>query len=76
MAPGSQSMLLPKQRVLTESETPSTFTMWSESIIFHIVIDVKLARYNDPEDLGIWQPSSVTNRGYTNDEDTRGLYIT
>ena len=52
MAPGSQSMLLPKQRILTESETPSTFTTWSESIIFHIVIDDKLARFNDPDDLG------------------------
>ena len=68
MSGGSQSMLLPKQRVLTESETPSTFTTWSESIIFHIVIDNKLARYNDPADLGKWQSSAVENRGYTNDD--------
>ena len=62
-----KSSLVPKQRVLTEQETPNTFTTWQESITFHIVMNDKFARYTDITDLGTWEPTSVTNRGYIND---------
>ena len=58
---------MPKQRVLNESETPNSFTTWVEAMKFNIVIDNKLSRFADTNDLGTWGPESTANRGFTND---------
>ena len=60
------SKLIPKQRVLIANETPSSLDNWRESMIFHIVIEPKFARFADQADLGIFGKSSVKNRGFTN----------
>ena len=63
----SRSALVPKQRVLNEHETESSFTTWLQSMQFNIAVDGKFSRYLDKEDLGEWSPSSIPTRGFTND---------
>ena len=62
--------LIPKQRQLGPNETQNTFESWKESLIFHIIIDTKLARFVDPNDLGMWGPYNETNRGFTDDAES------
>ena len=55
--------LIPKQRILTESENQTSFEAWKESMVFHISLDPKSARFLD--DLKTW--NSTQNRGFTDD---------
>ena len=64
--------LVPKQRTLTETESPTSFEAWKESMIFHITLDNKSARFLS--DLKTW--TTAANRGFTDDaagfdEDTK-----
>ena len=64
----AESKFIPKQRILTQHETPSTFENWMDAIIFHITIHPKFARFGDPTDLTPWNKIGVgVNRGFMND---------
>ena len=60
--------LVPKQRPLTDNETPTSFESWKESMCFTISLDKKAARFLD--DLKTWRSSNVVNRGFVNDDNT------
>ena len=59
----AQKSLIPKQRTLQESESQSSFESWKESMIFHICLDPKSARFTS--DLKTWDSSET--RGFTDD---------
>ena len=59
------SHMVPKQRQLTETETPTSFESWKESLCFILSLDRKFARFLD--DLKTWSNSNVVNRGFIND---------
>ena len=62
MAPKS---LVPKQRTLTEDETPTGFESWRESMIFHISLDTKTSRFLSTGDLNTW--TTADDHGFTDD---------
>ena len=55
--------LVPKQRILTESESQTSFESWREAIIFHISLDNKSARFLS--DLNMWTLDD--SRGFQDD---------
>lgn len=55
--------LIPKQRVLTETETQATFECWKEGMEFHISLDPKSSRFLT--DLKTW--TLAADRGFTDD---------
>ena len=56
----------PKQRVLSSSETSSSFEIWKENLLFNLTVD---GSYEDfLEDGFTWQPTSVHHRGFTDDD--------
>ena len=61
--------LVPKQRSLTETENQSTFESWRESMLFHISLDSKSARFLS--DLKTWTSDTENNRGFTDDSNDR-----
>ena len=60
--------LIPKIRLLTSSETQTSFDNWRESIIFQISLDAKSARFLT--DLKSWDNSA--QRGFANDPGSVG----
>ena len=63
----AETKLIPKQRSLNSTESLNSFESWKESLLFHIIINPKLARYVDEADLGEWGAASVANRGFIDD---------
>ena len=63
----SDTKLIPKQRQLNPDEKINTFEAWRESLLFHIIVDPKLARFADEDDLGKWAGYTETHRGFVND---------
>ena len=59
----AQRSLIPKQRILTETESQTSFESWKQSMLFHIALDGKSARFLS--DLKTW--SSAANHGFTDD---------
>ena len=57
--------LVPKQRCLTEEETPNSFESWMESLIFHISLSDKSARFLSTGDLNTW--TTAQDRGFRDD---------
>ena len=57
--------LVPKQRCLTEDESPSSFESWMESLVFHISLSDKSARFLPTGDLNKW--TSAADRGFVDD---------
>ena len=57
--------LVPKQRCLTEDETPNSFESWMESLIFHISLSDKSARFLSSGDLSSW--TTAQDRGFRDD---------
>ena len=55
--------LVPKQRILTESESQTSFESWREAMIFHISLDNKSARFLS--DLNTWTLDD--SRGFQDD---------
>ena len=71
----AMSKLVPKQRILTEDETVTSFESWKNTMIFHISIEPKCARFMDDEDLAVWKGAGEKNRGFTNDPATADASI-
>ena len=63
------SKIVPKQRILTENETVTTFENWKNTMLFQITLDPKFARFVDSEDLSTWSKVKVLNRGFVNDKE-------
>ena len=61
----ASSRLVPKQRSLNENESFASFEAWRESLVFHIVLDNKFARFIG--DLKNWSAYKIENRGFTDD---------
>ena len=57
--------LLPKQRTLTEDENASTVEAWMESMVFHISLEDKTARFLPSGDLATW--TAAADRGFVDD---------
>ena len=57
--------LVPKQRCLTSDENPTSFESWLESLIFHISLSDKSARFLSTGDLNTW--TTAEDRGFTDD---------
>ena len=57
--------LVPKTRILTESESPTSFESWVASMRFTVSLDRKFARFLD--DLKTWKSPNVVNRGFVDD---------
>ena len=55
--------LVPKKRTLTDTESQTSFESWRESMIFHISLDNKSARFLS--DLKTW--TTANDRGFTDD---------
>ena len=55
----------PKQWVLTESETISTFCNWQSNLLYHLSLNNEFAAFI--ADTFTWQRKSVANRGLTDD---------
>ena len=68
--------LVPKQRCLTPDETPTSFESWTESLVFHISLSDKSARFLSTGDLSTW--TTAADRGFTDDVEigTPGTNIT
>ena len=64
--------LIGKQRQLTANETLNTFENWKQSLIFHIIVDAKLASFLDPDDLATWGHYTEEHRGFDNDPEGVG----
>ena len=58
----------PKQWVLTEQETITSFASWQSNIIYHLSLNNEFAQFIEP--TAAWQKQSVTNRGLANDPNT------
>jgi len=58
----------PKQWVLTENETITSFANWQSNIIYHLSLNNEFAPFIEP--TATWQKQSVLNRGLTNDPNT------
>ena len=65
--------LIPKQRTLGSNETLNSLESWKESLLFHLIINPKLVRFTDEDDLGSWGHHSQANRSYTPIEAGIGL---
>ena len=59
--------LVPKQRTLTESESQTSFESWRESMIFHISLDNKSARFLPSGDISSW--TIAEDRGFADDDE-------
>lgn len=57
--------LIPQQRKLEKEESEIDFEIWRESMIFHISLDGKCARFTSSGDLKTW--NNTANRGFTDD---------
>ena len=57
--------LLSKQRPLTDQETQTSFESWRESMIFHISLSDKSARFLSTGDLKTW--TTAEGRGFADD---------
>lgn len=57
--------LLSKQRALTDQETQTSFEGWRETMIFHISLSDKSARFLSSGDLKMW--TTAEGRGFTDD---------
>ncbi len=57
----------PKQEVLKENETISSFCAWQSSLLFYLSENNKYAWFLDP--TSTWQRKSITNRGLVNDQE-------
>ena len=57
--------LIPQQRKLEKEENEVDFEIWRESMIFHVCLDPKSARFASTGDLKAW--NNTVNRGFTND---------
>lgn len=57
--------LVPKQRTLTETESQTTFESWRQSMIFHISLDPKSARFLSSGDMSTW--TTANDRGFEDD---------
>ena len=55
----------PKQWVLTETETISSFCNWQSNLLYHLSLNNEFATFI--ADGFEWQRKSVANRGLTND---------
>ena len=55
----------PKQWVLTEKETITSFANWQSNILYHLSLNNEFARFIDP--TATWSKQSVANRGLAND---------
>ena len=51
----------PKQEVLTENDTISSFTAWQSSLLYYLSENDQYARFLGPR--YVWQKKSVVNRG-------------
>ena len=58
---------LPKQEVLKENETISSFTAWQSSLLYYLSENDQYARFHDPR--SVWQRKSVVNRGLVDDDE-------
>jgi len=58
----------PKQWVLTENETITSFANWQSNIIYHLSLNNEFAPFIEP--TATWQKQSVLNRGLKNDPNT------
>lgn len=58
----------PKQWVLTENETITSFANWQSNIIYHLSLNNEFAPFIEP--TATWQKQAVLNRGLANDPDT------
>ena len=58
----------PKQWVLTENETITSFANWQSNIIYHLSLNNEFAQFIEP--TATWQRQSVINRGLINDPNT------
>ena len=65
---GLHRSLIPQQRKLDKEESEIDFEIWRESIIFHICLDTKSARFTASGDLKTW--NNTENRGFANDEES------
>ena len=57
----------PKQEVLKENETISSFTAWQSSLLYYLSENDQYARFHDPR--SVWQRKSVVNRGLVDDDE-------
>ena len=57
----------PKQEVLKENETISSFTAWQSSLLYYLSENDQYARFLDPR--SVWQRKSVVNRGLVDDDE-------
>ena len=58
----------PKQWVLTENETITSFANWQSNIIYHLSLNNEFALFIEPN--AAWGKQSTPNRGLTNDPNT------
>ena len=58
----------PKQWVLTENETITSFANWQSNIIYHLSLNNEFAQFI--EQNAIWEKQSTLNRGLQNDPNT------
>ena len=58
----------PKQWVLTENETITSFANWQSNIIYHLSLNNEFATFIEP--TAAWQKQSVLNRGLANNPST------
>ena len=55
----------PKQEVLKENETISSFAAWQSSLLYYLGENDQYARFLDP--TSVWQKKSVVHRGLVAD---------
>ena len=58
----------PKQWVLTENETITSFANWQSNIIYHLSLNNEFAPFIEPN--ATWEKQSTLNRGLQNDPNT------
>ena len=58
----------PKQWVLTEHETITSFANWQSNMIYHLSLSNEFAEFIEP--TAAWQKQSIVNRGLANDPNT------